>query len=368
VTHPPPAGAATPTAAARASVPAVAAASTGADQAKSCDCGGGSAGADSALGSPVFVIGSIGHDFRTEANRDGFVTQMPNPPGDHVLPANPYDPFQLHGFLAENPWYSDKVTWLCKHESMPIYALEAEIPFGMDWGAAPLANSRGVLSLDFAYPPVSVVHKTFREALRGQALDPSKPDYVSRVSIPGRLTNRTVRLFSGQVVPVVTVQAGGLFTWNETALIDKLVDEITHQRDATIDEPVPVDTVKLILRAFLDKVYYQFRNLGRSGPDRAVNYAATNAFSLVSELANGFLSGRLTPRGPDQPHPLYSLDDISVQPSQYSRIDSECYDVIITFFDPTNDRQAHVAYLYVIDVSEVLPVPLAPTRQFLMSN
>ena len=40
--------------------------------------------------------------------------------------------------------------------------------------------------------------------------------------------------------------------------------------------------------------------------------------------------------------------------------------MIITFFDPTNDRQARVAYLYTIDVSEVLPVPLAPTRQFMI--
>jgi hypothetical protein len=177
-----------------------------------------------------------------------------------------------------------------------------------------------------------------------------------------------VRLFSGQVLPVVTVQAGGLYTWNETALIDTLVEEINVQRQATVGDPIEIETVRLILRAFLDKVYYQFRNLGQSGADRAVNYAATNAFSLVSELANGFLSGRLTPQRAGDVPPLYALEDISVQPSQYTRIDSECYDVIITFFDPTNDRQARVAYLYVIDVSEVLPVPLAPTRQFLIGR
>ena len=365
VTHP---ASAAPAAAALEAVPAVAAASTGADQGNSCGCSCDHAGVGSAAGSPVFVIGSIGHDFGTEANRDGFVTQMPNPPGEHVLPANPYDPVQLHDFLAVNPWYSDKLTWLCKHESMPIYALEAEVPFGMDWGSTPTSNSRGVVSLDFTYPPVSIVHKTFRDALKGQALDPADANYVSRVSLPGWRTNRTVRLFSGQVLPVVTVQAAGLFTWNETALINSLVGEINVQRGASVGDPVEVETVKLILRAFLDKVYYQFRNLGQSGADRAINYAATNAFSLVSELANGFLSGRLTPRRPDEFQALYALDDISVQPSQYSRIDSECYDVIITFFDPTNDRQSRVAYLYVIDVTEVLPVPLAPTRQFLIGQ
>jgi hypothetical protein len=357
-----------PPAAPPAAATTVAAAGTDAAQGTSCGCGCDHAGTGSSAGSPIFVIGSIGHDFRTEANRDGFITQMPNPPGDHILPANPYDPAQLHDFLAMSPWYSDKLTWICKHEGMPIYALEAEVPYGMDWGSTPTVGAKGVVNLSFTYPPVSVVHKTFRDALRGQALDPASADYVSRVSIPGRLTNRTVRLFSGQVLPVVTVQAGGLYTWNETALIDTLVEEINVQRQATVGDPVEVETVRLILRAFLDKVYYQFRNLGQSGADRAVNYAATNAFSLVSELANGFLSGRLTPRPAGDVPPLYALDDISVQPSQYTRIDSECYDVIITFFDPTNDRQSRVAYLYVIDVSEVLPVPLAPTRQFLIGR
>jgi hypothetical protein len=251
---------------------------------------------------------------------------------------------------------------------MPIYALEAELPVGLDWGETPSAEGRRTAAISSAYPPVSYIYRAFREALRGQALDPSDPNFVSRVSIPGMLTPRTVRLFSGQVVPVVKVQVGGLYTWNESRLIDSLVGEINTQRKVPLGDPADVETVKLILRAFLDKVYYQFRNLGQSGPDRALNYAATNAFSLVSELASGFLSGRLTPRRAEDSANLYALDDITVQPSQYSRIDSECYDVIITFFDPTNDRQARVAYLYTIDVSEVLPVPLAPTRQFMIRN
>ena len=92
------------------------------------------------------------------------------------------------------------------------------------------------------------------------------------------------------------VQAGGLYTWNEAQLIESLVGEINTRRTVPVGDPADEETVKLILRAFLDKVCFQFRNLGQSGPDRALNYAATNAFSLVSELASGFLSGRLTPR------------------------------------------------------------------------
>ena len=321
-------------------------------------------------GSPVFVIGSIGHDFRTEANRDGFISQMPSEErGNMVIPANPYDPRQLNSYLAENPWVSDKITWVVKHENMPMYALEAEPAAGMAWGGTPTFDKDGrITGFDQAYPPVSMVHKTFRDALLGQALVPDDPNYISRVSVPGRLTGRTVRLFSGQVLPLVTVQATGLYTWSESALIESLVTEIDVKRDATVGPAPDSQSVRLILRAFLDKVYYQFRNLGQSGPDRALNYAATNAFSLVSELANGFLSGQILPRQPGQAPPLYALNDISVQKSQFARHDAECYDVVITFFDPTNDRQAKVAYLTPVDVTEVLPVVLGPTRQFLISN
>jgi hypothetical protein len=351
----------------------------------------------SSLGQPVFVIGSIGHDFGTEANRDGFIAQMPETEtSEYILPANPYDPVQLTRFLRENPWASDKLIWLCKHESMPIYALEAETSVGMTWVGLPELKD----GLVVGGPPVSMVHKTLWDALAGQALRPDNDGYISRISIPGRLTDRTVRLFSGQVVPVVTVQATGMYTWTETVLVDSLVETVTEmqrqhvakmaalrssdtERGSAADEAADKaaqeaaeavasaankELVKRTLRAFLDKVYFQFRNLGASGPDRALNFAATNAFSTATALANGFLSGQTMVSQEGEPQPLYALDDITVRKSQFARHDSECYDVIVTFFDPTNDRQAKVAYLHTVDVSSVLPVNLAPTRQFLLSN
>ena len=58
------------------------------------------------------------------------------------------------------------------------------------------------------------------------------------------------------------------------------------------------------IRAFLDKVYYQFRNLGQSSADRALNYAGTNAFLVGAEIQQGFLSGEYVP-GPNTG--LYAL-------------------------------------------------------------
>jgi hypothetical protein len=315
----------------------------------------------------IYAIGSIGFDFGTEARRDSFIQQMEAVElSGHVVPANPYDPHQLNKYLSENPWSSDKLIWTCKLESTPIYALEAEIPFGMTWGGLPITKNGKLNGFEQAYPPVSVVHKTFRDAILGQALNSNDTNFVSRVSVPGTLTKRTVRLFSGQCVPVVVVHAQGLYTWNESVLVNSLLDQIRQDIDARGATPQSDEMVKRIIRAFLDKVYYEFRNLGQSSPDRALNYAATNAFELARELVNGFLSGRLVPRRPDEPEPLYALDDITVTKSPYCRMDSDCWDVRITFFDPENDRHSRVTYLLTIDVSSNPPVSLAPTHKFLV--
>jgi hypothetical protein len=169
-------------------------------------------------------------------------------------------------------------------------------------------------------------------------------------------------------VPVVVVHAQGLYTWNEAVLLDNLIDTLNRDHDArNVDRPAE-ETVRLLVRAFLDKVYYQFRNLGQSSPDRALNYAATNAFELTRQLAQGFLSGNLMPRRPGEPEPLFALDDITVAKSRYARPDADAWDVTITYFDPENDRRSRVAYLQTFDVSTSPPVSLAPPHQFLIGR
>ncbi|MFL5860385.1 MAG: hypothetical protein ACJ780_06360, partial [Solirubrobacteraceae bacterium] len=212
-----------------------------------------------------------------------------------------------------------------------------------------------------------------RDAVVGQVRK-TDPDFVSRVSIPGVLTNRTVRLFSGQVVPVVQVKSRGIHMWNETALANAAIAEVEKDpgfqralrlagRESDEDREREREKLDKNVRAFLDKVYYQFRNLGQTSADRALNYAGTNAFAVASDFAKGMTSGTYVP-GNDE-HPLYSLDTISVTKSPYCRPDSDCWDVRITFFDPANDRAARVTYLYTYDVSDAYPVSLAPVHQFL---
>ncbi|MFF5503792.1 S8 family serine peptidase [Streptomyces roseolus] len=378
----------------------------------------------------IYAIGTIGFDFQTEARRDSFRQLMPYVPTD-AKPGQPeretqpniYDPQQLHAYLSKNPWASDKLTWTLNMDATPIYALEAETPVGMDWTrpiitdpkatpekveklAMGAAEQSGAPSDDgtpgllaqiletLAYPPVSYVYRTFRDALLGQSKSKSDEGYVSRVSIPGVLTDRTVRLFSGEVLPVVEVKSRGLYTWNETLLVNAVYAAVVARRvqearrwaaeDAAKDNPTQAaseaaqaaaeakvrdefagrkgDFLKTTIRALLDKIYWKFRNLGRSSADRALNAAGTNAFVVGAEIQDGILSASQVPGGSDN---FYSLDTVSVAPSPFCRTGSDCQDVVLTFFDPENDRRAPVSYLYTFDVSDEVPVSLAPVHTFI---
>ncbi|MFD3547032.1 S8 family serine peptidase [Streptomyces sp. NPDC058655] len=352
-----------------------------------CTCGGGGSAAPHPL---VYAIGTIGFDYQTEARRDSFRQQMPYVTavidGEEVeQQPDPYSPKQLRSYLASAPWASDKVTWTLTLDGAPVYALEAEAPVGMDWSepmispeeaqrarqtAARLERNEASTLSDLinrlASPPVSTVYRVFRDAIVGQALDPEKEEeragYVSRVSVPGILTNRTKRLFNGQLVPVVEVKSRGLYTWNETALVDSVFDSV--MRDAGIEDVSVTheNEIRLTIRSFLDKIYYQFRNLGQTSADRALNYAGTNAFLIGGQMVRGILSAGQIPGSKGG---LFSLDTITVTKSPYGRIGSDCQDVVVTLFDPEDDRRARLSYLFTIDVSDELPVSLAPVHTFL---
>jgi cyanobactin maturation PatA/PatG family protease len=288
----------------------------------------------------VYVLCNVNIDFRTLAGRDAFTQLMPDverpqgPDGAPIFVApNPYDISQLCDYLDSRPSESTKLTWTANLDMQPIYAVEAEVSYPED------------------------VYLPLRNALRFGALPPDDDRYVSRVSIPGVLTNRTVQLFSGQTVPVVVAQPRGLYMWEERALVKTVVDALLRT-----NEDLDVDYVSRLVRIFLDKVYYECRNLGQSPPDRALNYAATNAYQFGSGIANGILSGRLVPGA--ERH-LFTMDRIEVSKSPYCRMDSDCWDVQIKWFDPENDQRAKSVYQFTIDVSEELPVSLAPAHEFL---
>jgi len=316
----------------------------------SCSCGTRASGdapqvAEISQNAPlpkVFAIGNIGFDFGTEARRDTFrqlmpVTESADSPPIQREP-NPYDAFQLSNYLDENPWDSTKVIWTMTLDLTPVYAIEADLTY---------AES---------------VYSLLRAVLRNQVLPANDENFVSRVSLPGVLTDRTIRLFSGQVVPVVVVQRRGLSAWSEAALVNTVIASIDFSNAPPGATP---ESVGQKVRQMLDKVYYDLRNLGTSSPDRAINYTATNAFGYAGVIAQGLLAGEIADGNTNV---LYSLSDISAAKSPFCRIDSDCWDVEFSFFAPDNDRRARVVFKQTIDVSDEYPVGLAPIHHYLVGG
>ena len=87
----------------------------------------------SAASKRVYVLGSIGYDFGSEARRDSFKQLMPGVEIDGItVPANPYDARQLVNYLAENPSEHKSLIWTINQELNPIYAIEVKGGFAAD--------------------------------------------------------------------------------------------------------------------------------------------------------------------------------------------------------------------------------------------
>ena len=280
-----------------------------------------------AQSSLVYALGTLGYDFGTESRRDTFQRLMPPAEIEGVVvPPNPYDPRQMADYLALHPSEARSLIWTLEQERNPIYAIKPVGAFG------------------------NLVYETLRLLLAGQ-VDASGGDaYVERVSLPGERTGRALRLFSGQEVPVVKLRAArGLYGWQVDLLIDDAIAGAAPDLDA---EDLP--RVRKATRDFLNRVYHDLRNPGSSSKDRALNHAATNAFQAVEVFARAVLERR-------------SLKEIEVLKSPICRINSDCWDIKLKFFDPDSGRAKRVCRL-TVDVSDMIPVTLGEVRTWLTKD
>ncbi|WP_438022199.1 hypothetical protein [Sorangium sp. So ce233] len=237
--------------------------------------------------------------------------------GGALVPANPWDARQLVDYLDENPSEASSLIWTLCREQTPMYALEPEGPFAHE------------------------VYERLGLLLAGACEPRDSDEHIERVSVPGRLTDRRVRLMSGQVVPVVEIgYLRGLFGWR----VNRLVDVALTQVGAAGDE-----LVRRALRGMLDRIYYDLGNLGISARHRALNFAAANAVQAAWTLAQALREG-------------LALDTIEVVRSPACRQNSVCWDVKLRFFDPENLRRARHVFRFTIDVSDVMPVTMGEVR------
>jgi cyanobactin maturation PatA/PatG family protease len=278
----------------------------------------------SAASKLVYILGTIGYDFGSEARRDSFKQLMPAVEIDGtIIPANPYDASQIVNYLAENPSESKSLIWTINQEFNPVYALEVKGGFAAD------------------------VYEMLNLMLAGQIEPESSDDYVERVSIPGQITDKTITLFSGQEVPVITINnIRGMYGWKVNGLVDAALQTLSEElADANEIQ------MRRSLSSFLKRVYFDLQNLGKTSKDRALNFAATNAFQAASSFAQAVSTGM-------------ELDTIEIEKSPFCRVNSDCWDVKLKFFDPERGLRAKKVYLFSIDVSYMIPVTLGQVRSW----
>ncbi len=276
----------------------------------------------------VYALGTLGYDFGTEARRDTFKQFMPAMTvGNAQVPANPYDARQMVDYLETSLSETKSLIWTLNLEMTPLYAIKPVGAFGAD------------------------IYEMMMYMLAGQVLAEDNEDYIERVSIPGMLTDETVKLFSGQVVPVLKVNSPrGMYGWKVNTLIESALQTVSEAQ-STADETL----MRRSLSSFLNRVYYDLRNLGQIARDRALNFAATNAFQAVQTFSEAVAIGM-------------ELHSIDVEKSPFCRYGSECWDVKLKFFDPDHGLRAKRVFRFTIDVSDRTPVTLGEVRSWAVSK
>jgi len=258
-------------------------------------------------GSPqmVYALGELGYDFGSQARLDSLIQAIfPNNPPRGI----PED--VLLNYLSENPYYAQSLIWTVELDATPIYAIVPSGPFA------------------------GVVYERLREFLTDQT--------VERVSIPGYSAGG-VRLMSGQVVPAIIPEVRGMYSWSVNALLDAVIEPSTPEADR--------EALSNQIREVLDRIYYDYRNLGVTPQERALNYAATNAFQISVAISQETLNDRV-------------IEAIDVVKSPICRPDSDCYDVKLRFFDPENLQRSRTVKRFTIDVSDVIPVTIGRMRSW----
>lgn len=282
----------------------------GAIKPAACSCGGGN-GTPAQL---VYALGQLGYDFGTEARRDSVQQHM----GDG---ANPQDPRQLLAYLEENPWDAAAMIWTLNLDATPIYAIQPQGAYA-----------------DRAY-------ERLVQFLREQLTEG-----VERVSIPGVIVGQ-VMLMSGQVVPVILPTLRCMYSWTTAALIEAVCGTLPAESASEQDRNAYGQRSQSVMN-FLERVYYELRNLGITPQERAINYAATNAFN-VERIFESAIQEEM------------DLDTIEVERSPLGRPGSECWDVKLTLFNPRRVfEQARKVYRFTVDVSDVCPVSVGRVRSW----
>ena len=272
----------------------------------------------------VYVIGQLGYDLVSEARLDSLAHKMAGVAGS-TTPERvaAFQPDKLLTYLEQHPWDAAAVEWTLSLDGTPIYAIRPQGAFAAD------------------------AYKELRRFLHEQL-----KEGVERISVAGVMTGQA-RLLMGQVVPVIVPDLRGMYSWTTKALVNAIVGA-APAADAPADAKEKHAHKHTGLRNFLDRVYHGLRNLGVMPADRAVNFAATNAYS-VDKIFEAELKEK----------ERVDLESINVVRSPICRLDSDCWDIEVYFFYPERQVQTvRKVYRFTVDVSDVVPVTIGPVRSW----
>ncbi|NQZ07800.1 MAG: PatA/PatG family cyanobactin maturation protease [Algicola sp.] len=262
----------------------------------------------------VYALGSLDYDLISEARRDSFSQDMPE---DH----SPDYPLHMLEYLKENPYAAESIIWTLNLELTPIYAIR------------PMGN--------YGHLAYERLAEFLQEQLAGE---------VQRVSAAGYLQG-SVTLMSGQEVPVLVPDLRGMYSWSTEALVEAVCGEAPAD-DQSEEEKQNYEKKYQGVFNFLERVYHELRNLGTLSEERALNFAATNAYQVAQVFESALKEDM-------------ELDSIDVEKSPVARPDSDCWDVKMIFFNPSRRlEQSRLAYRFTVDVSDIIPVLIGPLRQW----
>ena len=273
----------------------------------------------------IYAFGTLGYDFGTDARYNSFVQYQRgedrNNNWDFKVPAD----FVNHLTANDNRnlYKASRVIWTLNHDDVPIYAIVPQGPFA------------------------AATYGRLVSYLQQQHLDADDTEHIERISLPGYLVSSHVTLKSGQRVPIVIPEAHGLSAWH----INKRVDEIVADMQI---EAAAQDAEKAKIKNLLQRVYHEMRNMGQDAADRALNYAATNAFQIADIYQQAHNHTQV-------------LDRLEVESTSVCRPGSDCWIVKLTFFNPrAREEEARRVYQLTIDVSDVVPVTVGQVKSWFM--
>lgn len=250
----------------------------------------------------VYALGSFGYDFGTETYRD-FLSEA-------MWPADPRVHRYLLSYLDDHPEDAADLIWILNLDQTPVYAIRPAGAFTIE------------------------AYREMRQFLADQIIEG-----VERISVPG-IMQGTIKLLSSQVVPVIQPAVQGMYSWTTEALLEAMYNDEGNE------------AVRAAVKNFLDRVYFERPNTGQMARDRAINYAATNAYQAQLVMSNAVQENIV-------------LQSINAEPGVICRPDADCWDVVLTFVNPGQRFQrAQKVYRFTVDVSDIIPVLVGRIRSW----